>query len=65
MSIFFSDASIRRRAIMQLILSFLTPPEAAIWQQLTDEQRQTVIDQLAHLVAKSAIGAARQEARDD
>lgn len=50
---------------MQLTLSFLTPPEAAIWQQLTDEQRQAIIDQLAHLVAKSAIGAARQEARDD
>ena len=44
---------------MQLTLRFVTPPEAAIWQRLTDEQRQTVIDQLAYLVAKSAIEAAR------
>ncbi|MDH3663397.1 MAG: hypothetical protein OEU92_25845 [Alphaproteobacteria bacterium] len=50
---------------MQLTLRFVTPPEAAIWQRLTDEQRQTVIDQLAYLVAKSAIEAARREASDD
>ncbi|MDH3664866.1 MAG: hypothetical protein OEU92_33435 [Alphaproteobacteria bacterium] len=50
---------------MQLTLSFLTPPEAAIWQRLTDEQRQAVIDQLAHLVAKTAVAIAPRETSDD
>jgi len=53
---------------MQLTLSFLTPatrPEKAIWQHLTDQQRQTVIDRLAHLVVKAAVATARQEQKND
>lgn len=53
---------------MQLMLSFLTPPalpETAMWQQLTDQQRQDVVDQLSHLVANLAIATARQEKADD
>lgn len=53
---------------MQLTFSFLTPPrrrEVEVWQHLTDEQRQAVIDQLAHLVAKAAVARVRQEQEDD
>lgn len=53
---------------MQLTLSLLTPPtrpEAAMWQQLTDQQRQDVIDQLSMLVANLAAATARQEVKDD
>ncbi len=53
---------------MQLMLSFLkspTRPEAAMWQRLTDQQRQDVIDQLSKLVANLATATARQETTDD
>lgn len=53
---------------MQLTLSILTPParpEAAMWQRLTDRQRQDVIDQLSKLVANLAAATARQETTDD
>lgn len=50
---------------MQLTLSFLTPPEAAIWQRLPDEQRQTVVNQLAHLIVKTAVAIAPRETSDD
>lgn len=53
---------------MQLMLSFLTPPtrpEAAVWQRLTDQQRQDVVDQLSKLVANLATAATRQETMDD
>jgi hypothetical protein len=68
MSTLFSNAPDRRRAAMQLTLSLLTPPtrpEAAMWQQLTDQQRQDVIDQLSKLVANLATATARQETTDD
>ncbi len=53
---------------MQLTLSFLKPPtrpEAEIWRRLTSEQRQAVVDQLAHLIVKTAVATARQEPKDD
>jgi hypothetical protein len=68
MSTLFSNAPDRRRAAMQLMLSFLTPPtrpETAVWQQLTNQQRQDIIDQLSQLVANLATAAARQETKDD
>jgi len=36
-----------------------------MWQQLTDQQRQDVIDQLSMLVANLAIATARQGGKDD
>lgn len=53
---------------MQLTLCLLTPPtrpEAAMWQQLTGQQRQDVIDQLSKIVANLAVATVRQETKDD
>ena len=36
-----------------------------MWQRLTDQQRQDVIDQLSQLVANLATAATRQETKDD
>ena len=40
-------------------------PETTVWETLNEHQRQAVVTLLARLIAKAAVGAARQESDHD
>ena len=53
---------------MQLSLNLDDPgpqPEATVWEIFNEHQRQAVVALLARLIAKAAVGAARQESAHD
>jgi hypothetical protein len=52
---------------VQLSLNLLEAPprpELAVWEQLSEEERQAVVVQLAGLILTAALGAADQESDD-
>lgn len=52
---------------MQLTLSLLEDPprpEAAVWEQLSEEDREAVVAQLAAMILGAALGASGEESDD-